>query len=78
MDEVWPEQKPLETFLEQSAPGVLARITKNYYNKLSSQLSLAMAKMNEMQRNVIRGHDEVHRVLTSYNDSLKLDEDFLL
>ncbi len=78
MDDVWPERKPLETFLDESAPGVLSKIIANYYAKLNEQLSLVLSKLNEMQRNLIEVHDDVYRELSNHNDSLKLDSDFIL
>ncbi len=74
---MWPDRKPLETFLDESAPGVLSAITRNYYNKLSEQLSVVIGKLTELQKNVFDTHDEVHRLLSIHNDSFKVDTDFL-
>ncbi len=78
VDDVWPERKLLETFLDESAHGLLSRIIRNYYDNLSEQLSLAMSKLNRMHRDVIEAHDEVYHELSSHNASLKLDSNFIL
>lgn len=78
INDVWPREKGLRTFVQESADATLRNIITKYCSALTTELSHLLQTLTEKQMTLEENFNKLISVLNTYNQSLALDKGFYL